>query len=863
MKILKKTIVVLLVLIMALGMIPFGYAAEFDDDDDVSYKEAVDVLAGISVIEGFPGNEFKPLEGVTRAQAAAIIARLMLGRKLADSLPDAPTGFPDCDGVSGVGFAIKYIRYCASQGIIVGYPNGNFGPNDPVTASQFAVMLLRALKIGDTDRYVGVDWQMFAILDGIDNGILDKVNDDVDFTKAANREETAQYAFNGLIFSPSGKKEEIWVVKSYTTVEDPDDPSRTILVPVYGWEEVPGKDPDSVWGKVYKFDKLERFNDYDDGAYNDLGRPALTWKWNDKTIHNSVDKPVKVYEEGISQGDLYKLIGEGNIKVVVNQAGGQIATATSLLRAKKGVDDSASASIYTKATNDQDGRGIITEIYKIKDTGEVKDDYIAVVIKPSFGEVEVDSEAETDDKGAYKSYLFSNGDEGFIFSSVKDEEDDVDSAVLIGAVADGDMVLYYMGEENLYVEAVDDISGTVTGATSGGVYTVGGKGHKLAQAANINDIGVDKDKEVSFFVDSFGNILGIKKGDADPVKLALVLTIDQYWELDGTKMVDKYSADIVGLDGVVKTVPSTKGMWNSRFEIQGKVQLYDDDTKGYTFEDPANDDDHYALTEIYEIDFKKSGTSLAVSSPNAYTSFVKFAGNSTKFVVVNFEDDEPDGTVKLFTGRNNVPNYGAVAGTVAVSYNADGDANNIADIVYIFDLTLSSSASDSFVFVIGTWNQDPDGFAVDVIMDGAKEKLIVNRAGRDALLAVKGKLIEEVKIDSDGRILNLVSGSLEPLVIELREFTKLQNNGGLLKIEGEYAGTYEIANGVPVYVINIPTSGLNNASVTEKKAEDYGSSTSFSFAGIYMVDEDGNEVGITSSSSDEVDAIYIVVGYFR
>jgi len=206
MKATRSTVCLVIILVMALGMIPPASAYGFTDSDQIRYKEAVDVLAGIGVIEGFPGGIFAPLDGVTRAQAAAILARMLLGKSAADALSDAPTGFPDVDGVSGVGFAVKYISYCVSQDIVVGHSDGRFRPNDSVTASQFAVMLMRALKIGDPDRYVGPEWEIYAILYGTENNLLDS---NVDNRLPANREQTARYAFNGLLHSPGGQSADI------------------------------------------------------------------------------------------------------------------------------------------------------------------------------------------------------------------------------------------------------------------------------------------------------------------------------------------------------------------------------------------------------------------------------------------------------------------------------------------------------------------------------------------------------------------------------------------------------------------------------------------------------------------------------
>jgi len=220
MKTAKRILCLVIIPVMALGMIQPAFADNFTDSYRITHKEAVDVLTGIGVLEGFPDGSFAPLDKVTRAQAATILARMLLGKSAADALSDAPTGFPDVDGISGVGFAIKYISYCVSHDIVVGHPDGTFRPDDSVTATQFAVMLMRALKIGDPDRYIGPEWEFYATLYGTENNILDT---NVNYKLAANREQTARYAFNGLLFSPGGQTaavaQDSLAAKVYSTLQ--------------------------------------------------------------------------------------------------------------------------------------------------------------------------------------------------------------------------------------------------------------------------------------------------------------------------------------------------------------------------------------------------------------------------------------------------------------------------------------------------------------------------------------------------------------------------------------------------------------------------------------------------------------------
>lgn len=79
-----------------------------------------------------------------RSEAAAFIARI-IGKEayiIENSKDYKFTKFPDVD--SNQWYA-PYIGYCTSKNIIVGYPNGDFGPNDNISEKAFLKMIIEAL----------------------------------------------------------------------------------------------------------------------------------------------------------------------------------------------------------------------------------------------------------------------------------------------------------------------------------------------------------------------------------------------------------------------------------------------------------------------------------------------------------------------------------------------------------------------------------------------------------------------------------------------------------------------------------------------------------------------------------------------
>ncbi|MCG7337022.1 S-layer homology domain-containing protein [Sporosarcina sp. ACRSM] len=105
-----------------------------------SYAHAVYELAERNVIGGYEDGTFKPGASITRGQAASIIAKLV---KL-DTTKVKDPGFKD---VSPSQWNYGAIAALANAGIINGYGDGRFGPNDTITRAQMASILVKAFEL--------------------------------------------------------------------------------------------------------------------------------------------------------------------------------------------------------------------------------------------------------------------------------------------------------------------------------------------------------------------------------------------------------------------------------------------------------------------------------------------------------------------------------------------------------------------------------------------------------------------------------------------------------------------------------------------------------------------------------------------
>ena len=228
MRTLKKTLSLVLVVAMVLGLCVVGASAKdavenFTDDYQkvgAAYQEAVGVLVGIGVIDGMTETALEPQGNYTREQAAKIIAYMLLGKSKADSLKCTVAPFDD---VAASRWSAGYIAFCVEQGIIDGMTATTYEPTGTLTGFQWAKMLLCAIGFGVKGEFTGSSWSVNTAL------VAHKVNlfagdlDGADHT-ALRREQAALYAFNALktakvAYSPNVTSY-VFGIEGYTTVNN-------------------------------------------------------------------------------------------------------------------------------------------------------------------------------------------------------------------------------------------------------------------------------------------------------------------------------------------------------------------------------------------------------------------------------------------------------------------------------------------------------------------------------------------------------------------------------------------------------------------------------------------------------------------
>ncbi len=193
MKTLKKTLCLVLAVVMVVGVMVLPASADYVDADKIENKEAVAVLTGLGVLTGDEGG-FRPTDTLKRAEAVTIIAKMLLGPDTVKLLPGAKS-FSD---VTASYWGSGAINYCSTMGVVSGFGDGTFRPEEKVTGYQFGKMVLVALG-EDGTKYTGDGWELRVVTD------LRKHDLDADVTSGKisdqplERQIAAQMSFNTLM----------------------------------------------------------------------------------------------------------------------------------------------------------------------------------------------------------------------------------------------------------------------------------------------------------------------------------------------------------------------------------------------------------------------------------------------------------------------------------------------------------------------------------------------------------------------------------------------------------------------------------------------------------------------------------------
>jgi len=144
----KRILAVLLASVMVLGVLAAGaFAAQCSDIEGHWAQNTIQEMTNKGLIGGYPDGTFKPDNNITRAEFAVLTVR-------AFNLEKTETGKTFDDTANH--WAKNDIRTANNHGLVNGYSDTTFGPDDPITREQMAAIVVNATQTtatGDSQTF--------------------------------------------------------------------------------------------------------------------------------------------------------------------------------------------------------------------------------------------------------------------------------------------------------------------------------------------------------------------------------------------------------------------------------------------------------------------------------------------------------------------------------------------------------------------------------------------------------------------------------------------------------------------------------------------------------------------------------------
>ena len=659
----KKFLSLVLALVMTMSLVTVSAGAkDFTDDSSIAYKEAVDVISGIGVVDGYSGGDFKPGEVLTRGAAAKIICNLILGPTTASALSANTAPFKD---VPVTNTFAGYITYCSQQGIINGYADGTFRPTGTLTGNAFMKMLLGALGYDSSiEKYTGANWNVAVIKQAVGIG-LDDGNDEFVGSKAVTREEAALYAFNMLQATMVEYEQKSTIVVD--GVEINTSSTRSEVKNEIAKDNTIETDGKMQFAEKYFSDLKKVRSDSDE-----FERPAITWKFKSNTIGTYTDEADLTYTEEVKLGDIYKDLGlssnlkKDDVKVYVD---GASATSNGIVKGDE--------------TNKLGGNGVLTEVFYDSDN----DSAIITLVNTYLGTV-TSTHAASGSRDAYIT-VESKYDTLAVSGGNFDTEEsyDVDDLVLFSySYKTGDK-----GVQNVRV-APNAVTGTLSSFTAGKSVTVSDTQYKAnnANKGEIKELENAVDNDLTVYLDEYGYVvyvdtdaidnnyavvLGYTTGTGSVAQTVKLLTTDGSTMNVSVKSIDKTNADSFDVGDIVSYSKTSNNEYKLKV-LADKNSLSKNTRDDYTVFTKGS-----AAVGLQPADAKQGNLTSApatVTGVNGKTIFL-VATRSGSNEVYN-----------VYQGIANVP-------TITVKKNATPEVS-----IYVKDVNSSNEGAAKVVFIDAT-----------------------------------------------------------------------------------------------------------------------------------------------------------------
>ena len=795
----KKFLSLVLALVMTMSLVTVSAGAvDFTDDSDIDYKEAVDVISALGIVDGYSDDSFRPDGSLTRGAAAKIICNLILGPTTASALSATTAPFKD---VPTTNTFAGYITYCAQQGIIGGYGDGTFRPTGTLTGNAFMKMLLGALGYDSSiEGYSGANWQVNVIKQAVGIG-LDDGNDEFVGSEPVTREEAALYSFNMIQADLVRYDAKTTVDVNGATVTIAGDKAEAIPQNGSGYKDTMG-DNDVVQFAEKSFPKLSKTGNKTD----DFGRPANEWKYRSEIIgtYTNYSDMIGEWSAKATKGELYSLIGSGIIDDLAGEpvsgeyglsfwvdgeqvnVGGRDGNNNPDAASETAKDyffdrNSSSASGIQNAVNrgtnvGMSGNGVLTQVF-MDDDNNVTIVMINTYLVQATADYNSTKETitveaiDTDEtvKANYNDMVLPTG----MDTSIDQEDFDV------SGVKEGDYLLVtWSVDADAYqsVTPAELVTGTVSEYTERDSVVLNGE--KLSYARLTGDTEQEEqfsiNSEAALVLDAYGYILYVDDANSTS-SYVFVNGIQGKTNLNKDAVADAYFTD--GTDGEIDIKKLYDEAGKSYDSGKAIINAYNE-PGWYTFTKDSNDE--YTLTAVkdFENTSKRYEDSVEVKQGAnsgdqiVYSSSVYFLGDDanddrwvgddsdrapranadTLFMVL-----DADETVTVYSGVANAPDVtlSAAGKTALVTYVVD--TNGYAKYVFIDvssdpDANIDGDAVADYMFVL--WDNGKRTFVegdeyrqYQVIIDGEETTRMIAESLVGGNSSSTGKVFYDIKVN--------------------------------------------------------------------------------------------------------------------
>ena len=540
---LKRALSLALATVMTMGLMMVGTGASYQDVKATDNVEAIEVLQTVGIMTGDENGDFNPDANVTRNEMAVIMANLL---NLDYDYYRGTNPFTDVPS-----WAAPYVAACAAEGVTAGAGGNFYNGAGNVTASEAALMIMKALGYFQYQADFGDDWKVATVRQASYIDLFANINATAE--TALTRNQIAQLVLNGL---KANMVEFTGDVGTEATIGD------TTINIGYRAEYTAKTNANSKYNSIdtgtttILVDNGQYFVQLGEELYNgDLklkpgvdvfSRPAHVWSFDGEEIGTYVnyDLMVQEYTTSVTGKELYDVIG----KTAFDKYGFESYV------------DGAENDLYKEISkNNKDnvsetGNGALTQVFV-----DSKEESVVVTVVNTYL-----AEATTD-------YNEKKEEASFEIYGLNKIRDVSSEDFAIEDIAEGDFVLVTYSFESEEIETISDVEilSDVTvekftsndqGNNSGNdVSSVTVDGTKYNSSNTLTyDVAVLenytnsnlKDKTYNVYLDKYGYAIGVEEVEG----------VDNYLFLTGINggtdylATANYEANVIFMDGTSEVV---------------------------------------------------------------------------------------------------------------------------------------------------------------------------------------------------------------------------------------------------------------------------------------------------------------------